>query len=263
MMSDNLAATSVINSVLGATVSGFSHVGDLEMLDPAIIEDPEPSGGVYFHGKTNDGDVMIVFVVQWDYCFCSDRLFSNDPSFAVPEFADGRDLRARAPELLEWRGALTAVYIVQLVHYETRASERCMHVESARYFRVRREFDEAGIDVVHRIEVQLPRINVRFPVEAEIGLGWAPVDWWYFVFKFADRFSEAELRRCRGLGMPEAVISGLCQLDQQFWGDELRQDYVSEFQATASLRDRERKRLLGESNADGSEGWERAQFRLK
>jgi hypothetical protein len=245
LMSDSLVATSLINSVLGATVSGFSHVGELEILDPDIIDDPEPTGAVYFHGKTNDRDVMIVFEVEWPYYICSDRFFSNDPPFGAPEFADGRGLRARVRDLPEWRRVLKAVYIVQLVRYEEWIGDDDDD-EPGQYFRVRQQLNEVGIGVVHRIEIRLPRINLRFPVEAEIGVGLTPVEWWYFVFKFSDHFNDEELERCRGLGMPEAVISGLCQLDQKFWEEDLRRSYMRDFQAIASLRRSDRQQLLGE-----------------
>jgi hypothetical protein len=122
------------------------------------------------------------------------------------------------------------VYVIQIVAYDSREASKEAGLEQ--HF----EDDDAAISVenidgIHLIQIELRRIGMSFPVAAEVALGWTKLEWWCYLLKFSGQFSEEEIKRCRGLGIPDGVISGLAQLRRRFWSQRQRTRYLPEVNA--------------------------------
>jgi hypothetical protein len=154
--------------------------------------------------------------------FVESGLTSGSVPFAASDFGGGGT---------GWISQVDEVYAIQFVDYGYRKGKGKKHV------RVRNSTSDDGRVAIHVIEIALPRIANHFPVEAEIGIGWPSVEWWYYLLKFSDRFTDGEIERCAGLGMGEEVIAGLKRLNEKLWGVESRGDYLMEIDIVE--RDRE------------------------
>jgi hypothetical protein len=114
-------------------------------------------------------------------------------------------------------------------------------------------FSGGRIDEVHAIQIRLQRFSIGFPVAAEIALGWNPGEWWCYLLKFSHRFSQPEIGRCQGLGMPSDLVRGMgrlrglspaAQLDEQSWNDLAWAEPESDFLKQARFEAEEQGSLM-------------------
>jgi hypothetical protein len=101
---------------------------------------------------------------------------------------------------------------------------------------VREGVSEDGVHDICLIEIELPLIDLRFPADPDVCRSWGCTDWWYFLLKFADQFTDDEIQRCGGLGMPVVVIAALDQLDRGQWPAEMEAKYLAEVEAVTLHR---------------------------
>jgi hypothetical protein len=80
------------------------------------------------------------------------------------------------------------------------------------------------------VDVRLRRTDITFPVEEEVGRGWDAAHWWYYFLSFSPQFSDAELDRCRGLGMPAEVVASARKLRRDLWRDAVEESYRNEIE---------------------------------
>jgi hypothetical protein len=247
-MSDGGAALSLINSVLTATVSGFGGLTELEAFDEAVLNGRDYRGRVHFRGRTAGGGFLIVETeVRWDLVFGDSALTSAASRFAASDFGGGA--AAAAP----WMSQIKDAYAIQFVDYGYVVGDeksRC-----GEYFRVLDSVSEDGRVGIHVIEIALPRIATHFPAEAEICLGWGSVEWWYYVLRFSDRFTEAEIRKCLELGMGEEIVGVLRMLKAKEWDTEARRGYLSEIDEIERDRAEFERKLLKARRVGEEKGW--------
>jgi hypothetical protein len=232
-MSEGSAALSMINAVLGATVSGFCGLVGLEPFDAKVLNQPNWKPCVDFRGQTMDGrDLIIEVEARWDYLFIESTLLSDPAPFARSDFGGSGG---------GWISRVEDIYVIQFVQYDGREPEMS---QSDRHSRVQDSVSNDGHVRIHVIQIELPLITSRFPVEAEIAVGWESVDWWYYLLKFSSCFNGAEIARCRGLGMDEAVLAGLKTLKMELWEEDPVSRYWREVNRTVVAREEFRSAWL-------------------
>jgi hypothetical protein len=234
LMSDAAVALSVINSVLGRTISTFRRMVTLTPIDPDVLMGARENATMDFVCETEDGENVIVEVqARCEGRFDVNALLSGSPPFADAVFS----VDPSADRSLGVR----EVYVIRFVDYVTAQARRAAPGD---HIRVRDEFPETRPDGIHMIEIELPRIKVNFPVVDEVASAWDCLAWWYYLLKFSDRFEEVEIGRCGRLGMPAVVMSGLKQLDRSWWPDDSDRQYLTESRELAEDREALERREL-------------------
>jgi hypothetical protein len=88
-------------------------------------------------------------------------------------------------------------------------------------------FSQEMLNGIHVIQIELKNIqHVQFPLSNNQSGSLQPVDWWYYIMKYSDKFNDEEIERCRELGMPDKIATALENLKKQRWSDKEWVDYV-------------------------------------
>jgi hypothetical protein len=237
LMSNKEAAVSLVNAVVGAAIPSFQPIANFEAVDQLL-----PVGGREirpdFHGKA-DGDCHVVIDIQARF---EDYLHREALLDAACELASGDSLRgggdpARAPG----RSAARKVWAVQIFNCDLRAlpQELGPVVDS---------LAPDGISVqafgeIHVLRIELPQLGMTFPVDREVALLWSPLEWWFYLLQFSDRFTAGEIEKCRAFEKARDVLSGLESLRRAGWHVEVQREYrdelataITDFQALEPAR---------------------------
>jgi hypothetical protein len=194
LMSDAAVGRALINAVLQATVPGFLGLVRLRLAFRGYWGPGPGTGRMAFIAEMVGDDCL-------SYIETEVRLFSRCDGWAVSratsDFA-GRESR-------EGMAARGHNYAIQFLDCN------CPHGEPGASARRRDDFS-GDRGEMQLIQICLMRMNICFPVPAEVALGWMPIDWWYYVLKFSHLFTAQEIQRCHDLGMPDDVASGIGRL---------------------------------------------------
>jgi hypothetical protein len=245
-MADRLTAGSFINSLLRATISNFRTLGNFRFGNRIL---PFVEGGrrrLDFLVETDDGR-YVMLEMQTDAADCLGRqtLLSAASVFQVQLYqgrrTPGWDGGPRAP-------AKRDVYVIQIIASGSREAPQGAGID--------RHFVDGNdavsveiIDGIYLIEIELPQIEIRFPVADEVASGWNELDWWYYLLKFSSQFTDDEIRRCRSLGISERVVIGLTQLTRNFWPALQRDEYKREVSAVHTTFKELRQKWLADMKA--------------
>jgi hypothetical protein len=247
MMSEKVVAQSVINSILQDINSELPPIIELDFADPDVPLKERGKATMDFHAVADGGrHVIIEMQAKAADHFDKRALFYAASTFANQSFPRGKSGDDDRPSGQHWSSLIKDVYAIQFVDYDSRNPRGGFK----KYFRMYDAFSDEIIDGIHMIQIALKRIDIPFPVPEEIAREFNETQWWYYLFKFSHRFTDEEIRRCRGLGMPDVVISGTEKLKQKSWAKEVQDKYRNEVEGV----DTNYKALAAERSEGRAEG---------
>jgi hypothetical protein len=227
LMSNKASAVSLVNAVLTATIPSFERIAHLEAGETLVRLDDGGQVTMDFHGKA-EGDRHVIIDLQAEVAdyFRRECLF-----FAALAFAGAGCRRVGSgdgagPAEASRNSATGKVYAIQLVSYDLRElpPEAGPIPDSRRHCGV----SARRIGRVYLVQIDFPRIAMTFPIAGDATSGWEPFDWWVYMFRFSQLFTESEIRRCRRLGMPAEVGSSLQSLKRESWSEDAKREYMRE-----------------------------------
>jgi hypothetical protein len=158
------------------------------------------------------------------------RLFLDPASaFAPPDLSENESGGDDEPEEQHWRSRISGLYAIQFLNFDTGPIGGDPEIGDPLFVGERVSRD--GHCEEHLIQIQLKQINITVPVADDVTSGWTDLQWWYYLLKYSDQFTEHEMRRCQELGMPKEVRSGLTRLNPEFWTDEVDREYRDEIES--------------------------------
>jgi hypothetical protein len=235
-MQSATAAGSFMNSLLRRAIPHFQSLGRFRFEHRSLPFREGRPARLDLLVEADDGRcVMIALQAREEDCLDGQALLSAASGLQVQLFR-GRESGGDRPE--EEEDAEDAIEDTEEDKFRIRATQDIyvIHIADCHLREARQDaVSVETMDGIHLIQIELPRIDIRFPVAAEVALGWNELDWWFYLLKFSGRFSHEELGRCRGLGIPDGVINGFAQLWRQRWTEKQRASYLDEVVADELL----------------------------
>jgi hypothetical protein len=222
LMSNKDVAVPFVNTVVKAIVSSFRTVDNCQVANPIF---PAPYGEMRmdFYGKA-DGhrDIVIDIQARFEDYIGRDAIFDVADRLARGYLPRGSGHPGDRPS-----GVLPKqVYAIQFFNYDLR--ELPEGVGPDQNFLMPAGIFVQTINQIYLIRIALARMGMTFPVTDEVSSGWTPFEWWLYLLQFSDRFTVGEIKRCRRLGMPPSVLSGLESLRRAAWPEEVQSEYRHE-----------------------------------
>ncbi|MDR2806791.1 MAG: Rpn family recombination-promoting nuclease/putative transposase [Puniceicoccales bacterium] len=220
MISDDKVATSLINCVLQDV--GVDRITPLRIVakgDPkAPLRGLNVNAMMDYHAITADGrHVVIEMQMVRQDSFDRRALFYAASAFVNQVFLKEENVEKDG----QWHFHIKDIYTIQFLDLDCPRHGKNFKT----YYCMMDEFSSQKIDGIHMIQIALKGIqNIEFPTQTPL----TPINWWYYVIRYAHRFTESELERCRALGMPEEAEVALEHLKFEDWGATDRSAYEQE-----------------------------------
>jgi predicted transposase/invertase (TIGR01784 family) len=215
MMADQVVAESLINSLFAEVQIAPVHLLQ-RGCDEIKLRGKKIHAMMDYHAITNLKDHVIIEMQLLKHDDFDERaLFYATSTYANQQFEKKQ----------KWYSQIKKVYAIQFMDYATDAPG-CL-----RYYETKDRFSDRVISGINLIQVELSKTeHIKFPIQQQL----EPLEWWYYLMKYADRFTVEEIRRCRTLGMPDGIVKALKHLAFDGWDPNRKETYTKEVKKVAT-----------------------------
>ncbi|MDR1367018.1 MAG: Rpn family recombination-promoting nuclease/putative transposase [Puniceicoccales bacterium] len=224
IMSDPRIAEALINELFE-----HIHIASVSITSPGKLKVPlhgrGPLATIEHHAiMENQEHIIIEMQMIRHDSFDRRTLFYAASAFARQE-VEGDEWASRIRKI-------KSVYSIQFVDYFTHGGIPIKCYEMVNKFSPEPNANEELLPLetlpgIHMIQVELKGEGIRdlkFPASGKL----SNLEWWYYMIKYSDQFDADEIKRCRGLGMPECIAQALEKLEYSSLDPQKQAEYVTE-----------------------------------